>query len=62
MAEILGVSRKTLLNIINERGAITPDMAFRLSSAFDTTPDLWKAESSADEWLSVKPMPSEQLH
>ncbi len=72
MAEILGVSRKTLSKIINERGAITPDMALRLSRAFDTTPDLWlnlqqnydlwKAENSSDEWLSVKPIPSEQLH
>ncbi len=72
MAEILGVSRKTLSKIINERGSITPDMALRLSRAFDTTPDLWlnlqqnydlwKAENSSDEWLSVKPIPAEQLH
>jgi len=41
MAANLGVSRKTLSKIINERGAITPDMALRLSRAFDTTPDLW---------------------
>ncbi|MGD8368805.1 MAG: HigA family addiction module antitoxin [Desulfobacterales bacterium] len=37
MAEKLGVSRKTLSKIINERGAITPDMALRLSRAFGTT-------------------------
>jgi addiction module HigA family antidote len=41
MADTLGVSRKTLSKIINERGAITPDMALRLSRAFDTTPDFW---------------------
>ncbi len=72
MSDILGVSRKTLSKIINERGSITPDMALRLSRAFDTTPDLWlnlqqnfdlwKAENSSDEWLSVRPLPSEQLH
>ncbi len=72
MAGILGVSRKTLSKIINERGSITPDMALRLSRAFDTTPDLWlnlqqnfdlwKAENSSNEWQTVKPLPSEQLH
>lgn len=41
MASTLGVSGKTLSKIINERGAITPDMALRLGRAFDTTPELW---------------------
>ena len=41
MADTLGVSRKTLSKIINERGAITPFMALRLSRTFDTTPDFW---------------------
>ena len=72
MAAILGVSRKTLSKIINERGAITPDMALRLSRAFDTTPDLWmnlqqnsdlwKAENSSNAWQAVKPLASELLH
>ena len=26
---------------LHEKGAISPDMALRLSRAFDTTPDLW---------------------
>lgn len=41
MAINLGVSRKTLSKIINTRGSITPEMALRLSRAFDTAPDLW---------------------
>ncbi len=41
MATTLGVSRKTLSKTLNERGTVTPDMALRLSRAFDTTPDLW---------------------
>lgn len=40
-AAALGVSRKTLSKIVNERGAVTPDMALRLSKAFHTTPELW---------------------
>jgi addiction module HigA family antidote len=41
LANVLGVSRKTLSKIVNEHGSITPDMALRLSRAFDTSPDLW---------------------
>ena len=72
MAANLGISRKTLSKIINERGAITPDMALRLSRAFDTTPDfwlnlqknfdLWQAEKESKEWQKVKPFPPEMLH
>ena len=40
-AETLGISRKTLSKIVNGRGAVTPDMALRLSTAFRTTPELW---------------------
>jgi len=64
LAEIMGVSRKTVSKIVNERGAITPDMALRLSRAFDTTPDLWlglqqeydlwHAAHDSQEWLRVK--------
>ena len=71
MADTLGVSRKTLSKIINERGSITPDMALRLSRAFDTTPDLWlnlqknydlwRAETESKEWQKVKPLPKHML-
>jgi len=71
MANNLGVSRKTLSKIINERGAITPDMALRLSRAFDTTPDLWlnlqknydlwQAENASKEWKKVKTISNSTL-
>ena len=72
MADTLGVSRKTLSKIINEKGAITPDMALRLSRAFDTTPefwlnlqknyDLWQAEHISKAWQMVKPISPQLLH
>ena len=72
MADLLGVSRKTLSKILNQRGSVTPDMALRLSRAFDTTPDLWlnlqrnfdlwHAENSSKEWQNVKPLSSRLLH
>lgn len=40
-AEALGVTRKTLSMVINGRAGISPDMAIRLSMAFDTTPESW---------------------
>ena len=66
MASILGVSRKTLSKVINCRGSVTPDMALRLSRAFDTTAelwlnlqknyDLWHAARDSKSWKSVKPI------
>ncbi len=40
-ARALGVSRKTLSGILNGRGGISPEMAVRLSAAFDTTAESW---------------------
>lgn len=58
-AEALGVSRKTLSAILNGRAGISPEMAVRISIAFDTTAeswlrqqlqyDLWHAEQSRNE-------------
>jgi addiction module HigA family antidote len=40
-ASALGVSRKTLSAIVNGRSGISPEMAVRLSIAFDTTTESW---------------------
>ena len=55
VAEDLRVSRKTLSKIINEKGSITPDMALRLSKAFNTTPELWlNMQTNYDLWMAEK--------
>lgn len=41
VAKALGVSRKTLSQIINGRASVTADVALKLSKAFDTSPELW---------------------
>jgi addiction module HigA family antidote len=66
LADVLGVSRKTVSKIVNERGGINTDMALRLSRAFNTTPDLWlnlqrnhdlwHATRKSSEWQRVKPV------
>ncbi len=40
-ARALGVSRKTLSSILNGRAGISPEMAVRLSLAFDTSAESW---------------------
>jgi addiction module HigA family antidote len=40
-AAALGVSRKTLSAILNGRAGISPEMAIRLSLAFNTTAESW---------------------
>ena len=40
-AKALGISRKTLSAIINGHAGISPEMAVRLSIAFDTSAESW---------------------
>ena len=40
-AQGLGVSRKTLSAIVNERAGITPEMAFRLEKGIGSTAEAW---------------------
>jgi len=48
-AEALGVSRKTLSAILNGNAGISPEMALRLSIAFNTSPESWLAQQSQYE-------------
>ena len=43
-AEGLGVSRKTLSAILNGRSGISPEMAVRLSIAFNTSAESWLSQ------------------
>ena len=54
-ATALGVSRKTLSAILNGRSGISPEMAIRLSKAFDTSPESWlNQQMHFDLWLAKK--------
>lgn len=53
-AEALGVSRKTLSSILNGRAGISPEMAIRLSIAFDTSPESWlNQQQQFDLWQAM---------
>ena len=52
-AEALGVSRKTLSAILNGRAGISPEMAIRLSIAFNTSAESWlNQQVQYDLWLA----------
>lgn len=57
-AAALGVSRKTLSAILNGRAGISPEMALRLSIAFNTTPESWlNQQSQYDLWVARQESP-----
>ena len=66
LARVLGVSRKTVSKIVNERGSISADMALRLAQAFNTSAklwlnlqrnyDLWHAAEESDAWKKIEPI------
>ena len=65
-AKMLGVSRKTLSEFVNEKAMLSPDMAIRIAKATNTSPEswmnmqqkltLWEAEQHLPE--NVIPFPS----
>jgi antitoxin HigA-1 len=70
-AKALGVSRNTLSSILNGQTAVSPEMAVRLSIAFETTAeswmnqqvqyDLWQARQHRDELQVTRLAPKERL-
>ncbi|MCF6808112.1 HigA family addiction module antitoxin [Thiotrichales bacterium 19S9-12] len=41
LAEVLGVTRQALSNLLHEKTGISYEMAIRLAYAFNTTPEFW---------------------
>ena len=54
LAKALGVSRKTLSSILNGRGGISPEMAVRLSIAFNTTAESWLSQQVQHDLWQVE--------
>ena len=51
LADRLGVSRRTVSQVIHEHRPITPDMAIRLAHFLGTTPESWlNMQQSLDVW------------
>jgi len=67
LASLLGVSRRTINEIVTEKRGVSADMAHRLARLFDTTAefwlglqqdvDLWEAAGRrAEDYKKIKPL------
>lgn len=51
LADHLGCDYKVINRIVNERSAVTPEIAAKLGEALETTPDFWlNAQMAIDLW------------
>ncbi|MEW6212870.1 MAG: HigA family addiction module antitoxin [Acidobacteriota bacterium] len=51
LAEMIGVSRKTVSAIVNEKQPVTVDMAHRLARVFGNSPEFWlNLQQAVDVW------------
>jgi addiction module HigA family antidote len=54
-AKNLGVSRKTLSEIVNQKSGITPNMAVRIAYATNTSAESWiRMQGKYDLWLVMQ--------
>jgi len=61
-AKHLGISRIMLSRILNQRAAVTADMALRLSEALGSSPDVWlQMQTQRDLW-QARQRASERPH
>ena len=55
LARRVGVSRRSISEIVHERRSVTTDMAHRLARAFGTTPEFWlNLQQSVDLWDAMQ--------
>jgi len=53
-AEALGVTRKTLSELVNEKCGISPEMAVRISKAFGGTAEGWLVQQAQYDLAQVQ--------
>jgi len=69
LATLLGVSRFSVSELIHEKRALSPSMATRIATLFNTTPESWlHMQQAVDLWelghvkaLDVQPLPASRL-
>ena len=61
-AELLGVSRKTLSEFINEKSSLSPDMALRISKLTGTSAKSWmNMQQKSSQWTAEQEKPSNDI-
>ena len=57
-AKNLGVSRKTLSELVNQKSALSPEMALRIAKATKTSPESWlNMQTKLDLWNALQHAP-----
>lgn len=57
-AKDLGVSRKTLSELVNQKSALSPAMALRIANATNTSPESWlNMQTKLDLWTALQHRP-----
>lgn len=60
LAQLLGVSRQSVNELLRERRALSPEMAIRLGKLFGNSPDFWlNAQRALDLWEAGQALKSE---
>lgn len=53
LAELLGVSRQSVNELLRERRSVSPEMALRLGRLFGNSPEFWlNAQRAVDLWVA----------
>lgn len=71
LAERIGVSRLSVSKLVHEKRAMSPEMAVRIATLLNTSPeswlrmqeavDLWTVRQDADKLASIKPLSQSRL-
>jgi len=60
LAEVLGVSRQTINELLRGRRAVSPEMALRLSRLFGNSAEFWlNAQRAVDLWDAAQAIRAE---
>ena len=55
LAYRLGVSRRSLNDLIHERRSVNPDLAHRLARVFETSPEFWlRLQEAVNVWETLQ--------
>ncbi len=61
-ARSLGVSRKTLSELVNKKASLSPEMALRIAKATNTSPESWlNMQTKLDLWNALQHEPDNIL-
>lgn len=71
LAELIGVSRLSVSELVHEKRAMSPEMAVRIATLLNTSPeswlrmqeavDLWAVRQDSDKLASIKPLDKDRL-